>query len=89
MIATFAKAYWESFVELNLCGSTIVLLEKNKFRAYKMSMLKDIASLSVMKPRCEELGKRKVLFLLILASVGEKSRHKSLFQVGQRWVFVI
>lgn len=50
-----------------------------------MNMLKDIASLSVMKPRCEELGKRKIVFLLILASVGEKSRLKTLFQVGQRW----
>ena len=51
-----SQAYWESFVELNLLGSAIVLLEEEKkIRAYKMNVLKDTASLSVMKPRCKEL----------------------------------
>ena len=40
-----------------------------------MNMLKRYSQLSLMKPRCKELWKRKVLFLLILDSVREKLCH--------------
>lgn len=52
-------------------------------------MLKDIASLPVMKPRCEELGKREVLFLLILASVGRSHVVRACFRLDRDGMFVI
>ena len=40
LITTFAKAHWESFMELNLFGNAIVLpKEEKKIRAYKMNMV--------------------------------------------------
>ena len=56
LITTFAKAHWESFMELNLFGNAIVLpKEEKKIRAYKMNIVERYSQLSLMKPRCKEL----------------------------------
>lgn len=63
LIATFAKAYWEFF-----CGTKFTWKHycftggrKKKLGLMKWTCWKDITSLFVMKPRCKELWKKKVL----------------------------